>query len=70
MKVKELIKRLQELEKEVGNVDVQIIVEDIDGTETGLQEINEVDISIGTDEDDKSIYIAYFYKNDKNLEDK
>lgn len=66
MKVKELIERLQELEKEVGNVDVEIIIEDIDGTETtGFQEINEVEI--GRDEDDdKSIYIAYLYKNDKN----
>ncbi len=66
MKVKELIERLQELEKEVGNVDVEIIIEDIDGTSTtGFQEINEVEIGRDAD-DDKSIYIAYLYKNDKN----
>lgn len=65
MLVEELIKRLEELKKEVGNVEVSIIVEDIDGTETGMQTINEIDISTNVDDEtDKEIYIGYFYRND------
>ena len=64
MKVEELIKKLEELKKEVGNVEVTIIVEDIDGTETGIQEINEVDISTDGNGEDKEIYIGYFYQKE------
>ena len=59
MKIEELIKRLEELRNELGNVEVSIIIEDIDGTETGFQDINEVDISINPN-DEKEIYIGYF----------
>ncbi len=65
MLVEELIKRLEKLKEEVGNVEVSIIVEDIDGTETGMQTINEIDISTNVDDEtDKEIYIGYFYRND------
>lgn len=64
MLVEELIKRLEELKEKVGNVEVSIIIEDLDGTETGLQEINEVEISTDENGENKEIYIAYFYKND------
>lgn len=66
MLVDELIKRLEELKSEVGNVEVTVIVEDIDGTETGIQEINEVEISTDVDGNEE-IYIGYFYNNDKLL---
>ena len=66
MLVDELIKRLEELKSEVGNVEVTVIVEDVDGIETGVQEINEVEISIDVDGNEE-IYIGYFYNNDKLL---
>lgn len=66
MLVDELIKRLEELKSEVGNVEVTVIVEDVDGTETGVQEINEVEISTDVDGNEE-IYIGYFYNNDKLL---
>ena len=68
MKVEKLIKRLEELRNELGNVEVSIIIEDIDGIETGFQDINEVDISINTD-DEKEIYIGYFYQNELTEEE-
>lgn len=66
MLVDELIKRLEELKSEVGNVEVTVIVEDVDGIETGIQEINEVEISTDVDGNEE-IYIGYFYNNDKLL---
>lgn len=70
MLVENLIKRLQELRNELGNVEVSIIIEDCDGTETtGFQDINEIDISMDIDGNNKEIYIGYFCENDKNLKE-
>lgn len=68
MLVEELIKRLEELKKRAGgNVEVNIIVEDIDGTETRIQPINEVDISKNPEGGEPEIYIGYFYQNEKEI---
>ncbi len=64
IKVQELINRLEELKKELGNVEVELYMEDIDGTKCGVNTINEVDIS--TDPDgNKAIYIAHIVDNEK-----
>lgn len=58
MLVDELIERLNELKKQLGNVEVELYMEDIDGMVCGIDDINEVDIS--TDQDEvKNIYIAH-----------
>ena len=59
-----MINRLEELKKELGNVEVELYMEDIDGTKCGVNTINEVDIS--TDPDgNKAIYIAHIVDNEK-----
>lgn len=63
MYVEDLIKRLQELKKELGNVEVELYMEDIDGSQCGVDSINEVDIS--TDENnEKHIYIAHIIEKE------
>lgn len=62
MLVQELIDRLQKLKKEVGNVEVEICMDDIDGISLGLNDINEVDISTSPIDHDKKIYIAHLNK--------
>lgn len=62
MFVQELIDRLQELKEQVGNVEVEICMDDIDGTSLGLNDINEVDISTSPIDHDKKIYIAHLNK--------
>lgn len=69
MKVEELIKKLEELKSKLGNVDVTVIAEDIDGTNTGILPINEVDISTDIDGSNPEIYIGYFSRNDKDILD-
>lgn len=69
MKVEELIKKLEELKNKLGNVDVTVIVEDIDRTNTGILPINEVDISTDIDGSNPEIYIGYFARNDKDILD-
>ena len=64
IKVQELINRLEKIKKELGNVEVELYMEDIDGTKCGVNTINEVDIS--TDPDgNKAIYIAHIVDNEK-----
>lgn len=65
MKVEELIEKLKKIKNEVGNVDVDIIVEDIDGTETGFLPINEVAISKEENGNSLEAYIGYLAENDK-----
>lgn len=69
MKVEELIKKLEELKSKLGNVDVTVIVEDIDRTNTGILPINEVDISTDADGSNPEIYIGYFARNDEDILD-
>ena len=69
MLVEELIKRLEELKNELGNVEVSVFIDDCDGTSTGILPINEVDISTDKNGEDKEIYIAYLYQNEENLEE-
>lgn len=59
MLVSELIKRLKELEKQVGDVEVEMYMEDIDGTECGILDANEVDISTDADGLNPAVYIAH-----------
>ena len=59
MLVQDLINRLEELKSELGNVEVEIYMEDIDGTECGIDNINEVDISMDVRGKNKAIYIAH-----------
>ena len=65
MKVEELIEKLKKIKNEVGNVDVDIIVEDIDGTETGFLPINDVPISKEENGNSLEAYIGYLAENDK-----
>lgn len=63
MFVQDLINRLEELKAELGNVEVELYMEDIDGTKCGLDDINEIDIStdyVGN----KNIYIAHTNKEE------
>lgn len=64
MKVSEVIKRLNELKKELGDVDCEIYMEDIDGTQIGMDEINEIDISTDEEGLDAAIYIAHMNKGE------
>lgn len=64
MKVSEVIKRLNELKKELGDVDCEIYMEDIDGTQIGIDEINEIDISTDEEGLDAAIYIAHMNKGE------
>lgn len=64
MKVQALINRLEELKKELGNVDVELYMEDIDGTQCGVDSINEVDISTDGNGENKAIYIAHRVYNE------
>ena len=66
IKVQELINRLKELKKELGNVEVELYMEDIDGTKCGVNTINEVDISTDGNGEDKKIYIAHIVDNEKD----
>ena len=65
MKVEELIEKLKELKKELGNVDVDVIIEDIDGTETGFLPINEVNISKDENGNNAGIYLGYLWENEE-----
>ena len=65
MKVEELIEKLKELKKELGNVDVDVIIEDIDGTETGFLPINEVAISKDENGNKAGIYLGYLWENEE-----
>lgn len=65
MKVQDLINRLEELKKELGNVEVELYMEDIDGTQCGVDTINEVDISTDGKGENKAIYIAHRVENEK-----
>lgn len=64
MKIKELIKKLEKLENKIGDVEVGIIIEDFDGTETGILDINEVDISTDINGENPEVYIGYFYNKE------
>lgn len=64
MKIKELIKKLEKLKNKIGDVEVNVIIEDIDGTKTGILDINEVDISTDINGEDPKVYIGYFYKKE------
>ena len=59
MKVSEVIKRLEELKEELGDVEVGLYMEDIDGTQCGIDEINEIDVSTDANNGNPEIYIAY-----------
>lgn len=61
MKIKELIKKLEKLKNKIGDVEVNVIIEDIDGTKTGILDINEVDISTDINGENPKVYIGYFY---------
>lgn len=62
MKVKNVIERLQEFEKKLGNVEVEMYMEDVDGTQCGVDEINEIDISTDENGENQAIYIAHMNK--------
>lgn len=62
MLVNELIERLNELKEEIGNVEVELYMEDIDGTQCGFDDINEVELI--SKDFDKIIYIAHRNKFD------
>lgn len=59
MKVSEVIKRLKELKKQYGDIECDMYMEDIDGTECGVDDINEIDISRDMEGNIVSIYIAH-----------
>ena len=59
MKVIDVINRLKELKKELGNVEVELYMEDIDGTQLGTDSINEIDISTDEEGMNPAIYIAH-----------
>ena len=63
MKLNECIKRLKELEKELGNVDVEMYMEDIDGTQLGMDSVTEIDISTDTEGLNPAVYIAHREEN-------
>lgn len=64
MKVNDLIKKLQELQKQIGyDVEAEIYMEDINGTECGIDDINDVNISTDEHDEDPAILIAHFNKN-------
>lgn len=62
MKVSKVIERLQELKNQLGDVDCDMYMEDIDGTQCGVDEINEIDISTDGDGKNQAIYIAHMNK--------
>lgn len=62
MLVSEVIKRLQDLKNQLGDVDCDMYMEDIDGTQCGVDEINEIDICIEEGGENPSIYIAHMNK--------
>lgn len=59
MKTTELINRLKELQKQLGDVEVELCMEDIDGTECGMDCITEVDISTDENGENPAVYIAH-----------
>ena len=59
MKISELIKRLEELQKQIGDVEVELYMEDVDGTECGMDCITEVDISTDANGENPAVYIAH-----------
>lgn len=59
MTVNEVIKRLQELQEQLGDVDCDLYMEDIDGTQCGVDEINEIDICTDENGQNAAIYIAH-----------
>lgn len=65
MKVQSLINRLEELKKEFGNIEVELYMEDIDGTQCGVDSINEVDINNDENGENKAIYIAHRVNNEE-----
>ena len=69
MKVEELIEKLKNFKSKLGNVNVDVIIEDIDGTKAGFLPINKVDISKDENGNNPEIYIGYFAENDKNNEE-
>ena len=56
MKVSEVIEKLNKLKEKFGDLECMVYMEDIDGTETGLDEINEIENTL---EDEPVIYIAH-----------
>lgn len=56
MKVSEVIKRLTKLQEKFGDVECMVYMEDIDGTQTGLDEINEIENTLDVD---PVIYLAH-----------
>ena len=63
MKVSKVIERLQELKDQLGDVECDMYMEDIDGTQCGVDEINEIDISTDENGENQEIYIAHMNKN-------
>lgn len=59
MKVSEVISKLQELQNKWGNIECMICMDDIDGTQLGLDTINEIENTL---EDEPIIYIAHLEK--------
>lgn len=59
MKTSELIKRLKEIQEQIGDSEIEIYMEDIDGTECGMDSINEVEISTNESGENPSVYIAH-----------
>ena len=56
MKISELINKLNKLKEKWGDKEVMLYIEDIDDSQLGLDDINEVDFTL---EDDPVIYIAH-----------
>ena len=64
MKINEVVEKLKKFEKEIGNVEVDLYMEDIDGIVLGFDEINEINISTDTDGENPHIYIAHRVKKE------
>lgn len=57
MKVSEVVKSLNGLRDEVGDVEVEIFMDSVDGTKYRTESIDEIDILIGLNK--LAIYIAH-----------
>lgn len=67
MTVSKVIERLRELQKQVGfDVDVEMYMEDIDGTQCGVDEITDINFATDEHNENPTICIAHFNNKEEN----
>lgn len=69
MLIRELINKLQKFEDKLGNVEVLLYMDDIDGSQCGFDDINDINITTDCFGEDVKVYIAHKFELETGKED-